>query len=55
MWNLIPIGRFNFGEMGIDPAEQLQEDGIYYDLLGRPVENPSAGIYIHNGRKVIIK
>ncbi len=55
MWNLIPIGRFNFGEMGIDPAEQLQENGIYYDLLGRPVENPSAGIYIHNGRKVIIK
>ena len=55
MWNLIPIGRFNLGEMGINPAEQVQENGIYYDLLGRPIENPSAGIYIHNGRKVIIK
>ena len=55
LWNLIPIGRFSLGAMGINPVEQVQGTGIYYDLLGRPVENPSAGIYIHNGRKVIIK
>lgn len=26
-----------------------------YDLQGRPVENPSQGIYIRNGKKVVIK
>ena len=55
MWNLIPIGRFNLGSLAVKPTEQEQETDIYYDLLGRPVENPSAGIYICNGLKVIIK
>lgn len=35
--------------------EQNSGISIYYDLLGRPVENPSRGIYIHNGKKVVIK
>lgn len=30
-------------------------DGILYDLLGRRVENPSPGIYIRNGKKILIK
>lgn len=30
-------------------------DGYYYNLQGIRVNNPSKGIYIHNGRKVIIK
>ncbi len=30
-------------------------DGIYYNLLGQPVTNPTPGIYIHNGHKVVIK
>ena len=55
MWNLIPIGHFSLRAMSIKPTEQVKEAGIYYDLLGRPIENPAAGIYIHNGRKVIIK
>ena len=55
MWNLVPIGHFSLKEMGIDSIEQDQDSGVYYDLLGRPIVNPSAGIYIHNGRKVIIK
>lgn len=35
----------------------LSEDGcpVVYDLLGRPVENPSRGIYIVNGKKVMIR
>ena len=33
----------------------IQHSGIIYDLQGRPVENPSKGIYILNGKKVIIK
>ena len=28
---------------------------IYYDLSGRPVENPTDGIYIKNGKKVLVK
>ena len=52
MWNLIPIGKFD--TTGINRVAPTTT-GIYYDLLGRPVENPSAGIYIFNGRKVVIK
>ena len=37
----------NLGEIdGID---------VYYDLSGRPVENPNSGIYIKNGKKMLIK
>ena len=32
-----------------------QADGRYYDLMGRPVSNPEGGIYIHNGKKVLVK
>ena len=28
---------------------------IYYDLSGRPVENPTNGIYIKNGKKLLVK
>ena len=53
MWNLVPIGKFD--TTGIDFVVPTTTTGTYYDLLGRPVENPSAGIYIFNGRKVVIK
>ena len=33
----------------------LDADGQWYDLQGRPVQNPGKGIYIVNGRKVVIK
>ena len=38
-------------------AESATEAGkaIYFDLTGRRVVNPSAGIYIMNGKKVIVK
>lgn len=29
-------------------------DNIYYNLLGQPVINPSHGIYIYNGEKVVL-
>ena len=32
-----------------------QADGLYYDLMGRPVSNPMGGIYIHNGKKILVK
>ena len=37
----------------LDP--QTIRDGYYYDLQGRRVENPTHGLYIINGKKVIIK
>lgn len=30
-------------------------DGAYYNLQGQRVDNPSPGIYIHNGKKVVVK
>lgn len=34
---------------------QLTIDNVFYDLSGRRVENPTKGIYIVNGKKVVIK
>ena len=34
--------------------ETLNDDS-WYDLQGRRVENPTKGVYIKNGRKVVIK
>ena len=31
------------------------EDGVYYNLAGQRVQNPKKGIYIINGKKVVIK
>ena len=30
-------------------------NGIYYNLMGQPVANPTPGIYIRDGRKIIVK
>lgn len=48
---------FDFGDVtGIQKiSAQGQNDGIYYDLSGRRVEKPSKGVFIVNGKKVIIK
>ena len=43
---------------GIDNIEQAQpviNDGVIYNLQGVRVTNPTKGIYIVNGRKVVIK
>lgn len=34
---------------------EIPQDNVYYDLQGRRVEHPSHGIYIRNGKKVIVK
>ena len=34
---------------------QLKMDNVYYDLNGRRVEHPAKGLYIVNGKKVIVK
>jgi hypothetical protein len=28
---------------------------VYHDLMGRRVTTPTKGIYIHNGKKVLVK
>ena len=32
-----------------------QQDNRYYDLMGIPTLNPTSGIYIHNGKKILVK
>ena len=40
---------------GIKTAESVTERGVVYDLQGRRVAQPARGLYIENGKKVIIK
>ena len=40
---------------GIDIIRKEAENKIVYDLNGRQVKNPRKGLYIINGRKVIVK
>ena len=45
-----------YQKMGITP-EQIEgwEESVYYDLMGRRVLNLTNGIYIVNGKKVVIE
>jgi hypothetical protein len=36
-------------------ATTVKQDNAYYDLSGRRTHSPSKGIYIHNGKKILIK
>ena len=38
-----------------EAVDGLTTKSVYYDLQGRRVANPSKGLYIVNGKKVIIK
>lgn len=35
--------------------QPVQEDGVYYTLQGTRVQNPTKGLYILNGKKIIVK
>ena len=45
------------GPSAVEEIEAAQQaDGLYYNLMGIPCETPAAGsIYIHNGKKVLVK
>ena len=44
------------GTTGISEAQQrVGEPDVYYNLQGQRVDNPTKGLYIKNGRKVVIK
>ena len=37
------------------PAAEAVQDGVYYTLQGVKVEHPTKGVYIRNGKKVVVK
>ena len=41
-------------ESSISPIKSNGSSTTYYDLMGRPVAHPTRGIYIKDGRKVVI-
>jgi surface protein len=43
------------GTTAIRETKQSREDGAYYTLQGQRVVNPGKGLYIKNGKKVVIK
>ena len=43
------------GTTGIENVEGQSEGTVVYDLMGRRVENPTRGIYVINGKKVLVK
>ena len=49
------IGFGDEGTTGITTIETTTDSNAIYDLQGRRVTNPAKGIYIVNGKKVIIK
>ena len=52
----IVFGKNEQGDQtGIKQIETVKEDGNVYDLQGRRVENPTKGLYIVNGKKVMVK
>jgi len=36
-------------------ADAVTGDNRYYNLLGQPVENPTSGIYVRNGKKILVR
>ncbi|MDE6548904.1 MAG: hypothetical protein K2L22_07900 [Muribaculaceae bacterium] len=47
--------RYKSSSSGVDVVEAAAADAVFYDLTGRRVLAPSKGIYISNGKKVIVK
>ena len=45
------------GPSSVEEIEAAQQaDGLYYNLMGQPVSAPAVGgIYIHNGKKILVK
>ncbi len=43
------------GTTSISTATATQEPDVYYNLQGQRVDNPTKGLYIVNGRKVVIR
>lgn len=46
---------FDDPETGVAQVETLPQQGVAYDLQGRRINAPKGGLYIINGKKVIVK
>lgn len=47
---------FTYGTSDINNVNgEIQQDNVYFDLNGRRVDNPTKGVYITNGKKIVIK
>lgn len=55
LFNNFTLTRYAKGGTGVGQLTMDNGQLIIYDLTGRKVENPAKGIYIVNGRKVVIK
>ena len=56
--DVIAIPLFTDGTTGIDIQSSIfnfQSNEVYYNLQGQRVKKPGKGIYIHNGRRVVIR
>jgi hypothetical protein len=49
------IGNDGDGTTGIKVQSSMQSDNAYYTLQGQRVAKPGKGLYIRNGKKVLIK
>ena len=52
--NIIVTLSLSSGTTDINSVHSNAESGVYYSLNGQRVENPTHGIYIKNGKKVIL-
>ena len=41
--------------MSVSQIIAAHDDGLYYNLQGQPVAHPTKGIYIRNGKKIVIR
>ncbi len=47
---------FTYGTSAINNVKgDILQDNIYFDLNGRRVEHPTNGVYVTNGKKIVIK
>jgi len=57
----LPVTLFDYtyggGNTAVQEVKAAVEDGVYYNLMGQKMNagNLPAGIYIHNGKKVMVK
>lgn len=53
--NVSGIYVWKAGSTGINNVKAQKNDGTYYNLAGQKVANPQKGVYIRDGKKVIMK
>lgn len=54
-WRLAALRYISSGTTAIRTANTAAADGKFYNLQGQEVKQPARGLYIHNGRKTVMK